>query len=108
MSEEIVRDLALAVLMIVSAILLTTEWLSAYNIFNPVVVFFAFLFTLSLGALILSLVIRIQNLMEELESAKRIISMSSAEIEERVDLRLREHLREIESRIESIERRMYK
>ena len=107
-SEDIARDAVLTVLMIVSAVLLTSEWLSIYNNFNLTVVFFAFLFTLSLGALIISLVIRMQNLMEELESAKRIISMSSVEMEERIDARLREYLRDLEERIESIERRIYK
>jgi len=106
--DDTVRDVILAVLMVVSAVLLTSEWLSIYNNFNLTVVFFAFLFTLSLGALIISLVIRMQNLMEELESAKRIISMSSVEMEERIDARLREYLRDLEERIESIERRIYK
>jgi len=102
------RDAILAALMVISAVLLTSKWLSLYNSFDPVVVFFAFLFTLSLGLLIISLVIRIQSLMEELESAKRIIAMNSAEIEERVDSRLREYLRDLEERIEAIERRMYR
>ena len=102
------RDAILAALMVISAVLLTSKWLSLHNSFDPVVVFFAFLFTLSLGLLIISLVIRIQSLMEELESAKRIIAMNSAEIEERVDSRLREYLRDLEERIEAIERRMYR
>ncbi len=108
MWEGFERDAVLVTVMVISAVLLTSKWLSLYNNFDPFVVFFAFVFTLSLGLLIVSLVIRMQNLMEELESAKRIIAMNSAEIEERVDTRLREYLRDLEERIESIERRMYR
>ncbi len=108
MKEGFERDAALAAVMVVSAVLLTSKWLSLYNNFDPFVVFFAFVFTLSLGLLIISLVMRMQSLMEELESAKRIIAMNSAEIEDRIDSRLREYLRDLEERIEAIERRMYR
>ncbi len=106
--DRIGREVVLAALMVISAVLLTSEWLSIYNNFSFAVVFFAFMLTLSLGALIICLIVRMQRLMEELESAKRIIAMNSAEVEERIDSRLREYLRDLEERIESIERRIYR
>ncbi len=106
--NDILRDVVVAVVMVISSILLTAQWLTLYNSFNPIVVFFAFLFTLSLSILIISLILRISELMNELESTKRIIAMNSAEIEERIDSRLREYLRDLEERIESIERRIYR
>ncbi len=102
------RDIVLAALMVLSAIMLTYKWLSLYDRIDGSVIFFAFLLTLSLGGLLLSIELRMQKLMEELESTKRAIIVNTDDLESRLDGKLASYLEPIEARLERIERRMYR
>jgi hypothetical protein len=104
----VTRDIVLAILMVFSAIMLTYKWLSLYNRADATVIFFAFLLTLSLGGLLLSIELRMQKIMEELESTKRVIAVNASDLESRIEGKLNAYLEPIEARLDRMERRMYR
>lgn len=102
------RDIVLAALMVFSAIMLTYKWLSLYNRVDSSVIFFAFLLTLSLGGLLLSIELRMQKILEELENTKRAIAVNADDLESRIEGKLSAYLEPIEARLDKMERRMYR
>ncbi len=102
------REISFAVLMVFSAVLLTWKWLSLYDNVDAVVVFSAFLLTLSLGLLLLSLEYRMQKMREEFENLKRLIAVNSDDLESRIEGKLRAYMDGLEDRLERIERRIYR
>ena len=104
-----IREIVLSVLMIISAVMLTYRWLSlVHNNVDFVVVFFAFLLTFSLGALLLSMMLRMRKTVEELESTKRMIAANADDLERRFEEKLFVYIRELEERLDEIQRRMYR
>jgi len=91
-----------------SAVMLVYKWLSLYDRVDAAVMFFAFLLTLSLGGLLLSIEMRMQKIKEELESSKRGIAVNADNLESRIDARLNAYLEPIEARLDRMERRMYR
>ncbi len=103
------REIILCALMTISAVMLTYRWLSlVHNNVDFVVVFFAFLLTFSLGTLLLSMMFRMRRTVEELESTKRMISANADELEKRFEEKLFVYVRELEERLDEIQRRMYR
>lgn len=103
------REIILSVLMMISAVVLTYRWLSlVHNDVDFVVVFFAFLLTFSLGSLLLSMMLRMRRTVEELESTKRMIAANADELERRFEEKLFVYVRELEERLDEIQRRMYR
>lgn len=104
-----IKDVVLSVLMMISAVLLTYRWLSlVHKDVDPAVVFFAFLLTFSLGALLLSMMFRMRKTVEELESTKRMIAANADDLERRFEGKLAAYVKELEERIDEIQRRMYR
>ncbi|MET1124249.1 MAG: hypothetical protein ABWW66_03160 [Archaeoglobaceae archaeon] len=102
------RDITLAALMTISAAALVYRWLSLYDRVDAYVIFFATLLMASTAALLLSIEFRMQNIKEEFQSVKRTIAVVSEEIESRVERAVDAKLRQVEEKIESIERRIYR
>ena len=103
------RDIILSVMMIISATLLTYRWLSlVHNDVDFAVVFFAFLLTFSLGALLLSMMFRMKKAVEELGSTKRTIAANMDDLEKRFEEKLFVYIKELEERLDEIQRRMYR
>jgi len=103
------KDVVLSALMIISAVMLTYRWiLLVHNRIDFLVVFFAFLLTYSLGALLLSMMYRMRKTVEELESTKRMISANADELERRFEEKLATYVRDLEERLDEIQRRMYR
>ncbi len=103
------REILLSALMTISAVILTYRWLSlVHNNVDFVVVFFAFLLTFSLGALLLSMMFRMGKTVEELESTKRMIAANADELERRFEERLAVYVRDLEERLDDIRKRMYR
>jgi len=105
---DVRADVGLVAVMVVSSIMLTYNWLSLYNNVNSTVIFFAFLLTLSLGALIISIELRMKKVMEEFESTKRAIAVNSDDLESRMEGRLSRIVAPVEESLERIERRIYR
>ncbi len=102
------RDAILAGLMVISSVILTWKWLSLYDNVDSVVIFSAFLLTLSLSLLLLSMEYRMQKMKEEFESVKRAVAINSADLEEKMEGKLRAYMESIEFRLDRIERRLYR
>jgi len=103
------REVILSVLMMISAVMLTYRWLSlVHNDVDFAVVFFAFLLTFSLGALLLSMMFRMRKTVEELESTKRMIAANADDLEKRFEQKLFAYVKELEERLDEIQRRMYR
>jgi hypothetical protein len=94
--------------MVFSAIMLTYKWLSLYDRVDLGVIFFAFLLTLALGGLFISIELRMRKVMEEFENTKRVIAVNADDLEVRFEGILDSKLSLVEERLESIERRMYR
>ncbi len=102
------KEIVLAALTVISAIVLTWKWLSLYNRVDDVIVASAFTLTLSLSLLIICVGYRMQKMRDELESVKRIIALNSADLEEKIEGKLRAYLEPIERDIDKIERKLYR
>ncbi|MBO8182234.1 MAG: hypothetical protein H0Z28_05500 [Archaeoglobus sp.] len=102
------RELGLSALMVFSAVMLTYKWLSLYNKADPGVIFFAFLLTLALGGLFISMEMRMRRVMEEFENTKRVIAVNADDLEVRFEGILQANLKQFDERLESIERRLYR
>lgn len=102
------RDVVFAGVMVVSAIVLTWKWLSLYDNVDGVVIFSAFLLTLSLSLLLISIEYRMQKMKEEFESVKRAVAINSADLEEKIEGKIRAYMESIEFRLDRIEKRLYR
>ncbi|MBE8540015.1 hypothetical protein [Geoglobus acetivorans] len=105
---EMERDVAFAAVMIISAVILTWKWLSLYDNVDAIVIFSAFLLTLSLGLLLISMEYRMEKMKEEFESVKRTVAINSADLEEKIEGKMRAYLDSIDDRLDKIERRLYR
>jgi hypothetical protein len=102
------RNVGLVALMVFSAVMLTYKWLSLYDNVDAGVIFFAFLLTLSLGALLINIELRMQKVMEEFESTKRVIAVNADDLESRIERKLGSYLSPIEERLDRIDRKFYR
>ncbi|RLI75681.1 hypothetical protein DRO97_02705 [Archaeoglobales archaeon] len=102
------RDVGLAILMVFSAVMLTYKWLSLYDNVDAAVIFFAFLLTFSLGALLISIELRMQRIMEEFENTKRVIAANSYDLEERLEGKIAAYVEGLDERLDRMEKRMYR
>ncbi|WP_456328323.1 hypothetical protein [Archaeoglobus sp.] len=99
----------LSAIMVISSVLLTWRWFSVvHGEVDPYIVLYAFLLTLSLGLLLLNTLYVMKKAVEEIESAKRVVSIGYKEIEERLESKLSKGLRDIEECIDDIKRMMYR
>lgn len=102
------REMLFALLMMLSAVILTWKWLSLYDRVDAVVIFSAFLLTFSLGMLLLSLEYRMYKMKEEFENLKRLIAVNADDLESRMEGKLKVYMESLEERMERIERRLYR
>lgn len=82
------RDFLLALVMIVSSSVLTYKWLMRYGESDPVIVLAAVLLTASLAAMILSVLMRLGAIEEEIESKERGLRIGIQSIEESINARM--------------------
>ncbi len=102
------RDILFAVVMVISAVVLTWKWLSLYNNVDAVVITSAFLLTVALSLLLLSMEYRMESMKEEYESLKRTIAVNADDLEIRFENKLRAYMDGVDERLERIERRLYR
>jgi len=102
------RDVVLSVISVFSAAALVYKWLSLYDRVDGTVIFLATLLIASLTLLLISIELRMQKIMDELQSVKRTIAVNSDDLEGRIEALFRERIGDLEDKLESIERRMYR
>lgn len=99
----------LSAIMVISATLLTWRWFSVvHGDVDPYVVVYTFLFVLSLGILLLNNLFFMRRAVEEIYGTKRFVSISQKKVEERIEKKLNEGLKEIESRLEDVRKMIYR
>lgn len=93
------RDLLLAAVMVISAFLLTTQWLekTAYARGDAIIVIAAMVLMASLAALMLSIEVRLRRLEERLERTERALRVNIQSVGEEVERKLTVTRRAIES-----------
>lgn len=93
------RDLLLAAVMVVSAFLLTTQWLekTAYARGDTIIVVSAMILMASLASLMLSIEVRLRRLDERLERAERALRVNIQSVGEEVERKLTVTRRAIET-----------
>lgn len=102
------RDIVLSVISVFSAAALVYRWLSLYDRVDMTVIFFATLLIASLTLLLISIELRMQRIMDEFKSVKRTIAVNSDDLEGRIERLFIEKVRDLEDKLESIEKRMYR
>ncbi len=102
------REVVLSVIMTFSAAVLVYKWLLLYNKIDGTIIFFATLLVASLALLLLSIELRMQNIMEEFQSVKRTIIVNTDELESRIDAAFKERIEDLKTKLEMIERRLYR
>lgn len=102
------RDIMLSAISVFSAAALVYKWLSLYNRVDGTVIFLAALLIASLTLLLISIELRVQKIMDEFQSVKRSIAINSDDLESRIEALLTDRMKDVEKRLESIERRMYR
>ncbi|WP_456329649.1 hypothetical protein [Archaeoglobus sp.] len=102
------RDVVLSVISVFSAAALVYRWLSLYDRVDATVIFFATLLIASLTLLLISIELRMQKIMDEFKSIKRTIAVNSDDLEGRIERLFIEKVRDLEDKLESLERRMYR
>ncbi|WP_290596448.1 MULTISPECIES: hypothetical protein [unclassified Archaeoglobus] len=102
------RDVVLSVISVFSAAALVYKWLSLYNRIDGTVIFLATLLIASLTLLLISIELRMQKIMDEFQSVKRTIAVNSDDLEGRIEALFRDKIGDLEEKLESIERRMYR
>lgn len=105
---DVRSDIGLVAIMVFSSVMLVYSWLSLYDNMSSSVIFFAFLLTLSLGALIISIELRMKRVMEEFESTKRTIAVNADDLESRMEGKLNAFITPLEERLDRIEKRIYR
>lgn len=106
--REMLREIVLSIVMVLSAAALVYEWLSMYNRFEPVLVFLAALLMASLALLLISVEMRMREMTEEFQNVKRTIAISSDELESRISRSIRPEIRELGERIDSLQRKLFR
>ncbi len=104
-----VREILLSIIMALSAVMLTYRWIMiVHKNVDFFVVFFAFMLTASLASLLLSMMYRMSKTVEELESTKRMIAANADELERRFEEKMYLYVKELEERLDEIQKRLYK
>ncbi|MBP2030648.1 hypothetical protein J2755_001596 [Methanohalophilus levihalophilus] len=104
------RDIVFSVVMVVSAFVLTYEWLGRfkYSPANSLIVLSAIVMVGALAAMILSVDMRLRRIEESIDSRDRSMRISLQSVEENIDHRMNEVTGVVEDALESFNRRNYR
>lgn len=104
------RDIVFSVVMVVSAFVLTYEWLGRfkYSPANSLIVFSAIVMVGALAAMILSVDMRLRRLEETIDSRDRSMRISLQSVEENIDHKMNEVTGVVEDALEAFNRRNYR
>ncbi|MCX8172466.1 MAG: hypothetical protein N3D09_02490 [Archaeoglobaceae archaeon] len=106
--REMLREIVLSIIMVLSAASLVYQWLSMYNRFEPVLIFLAGLLMASLAMLLISVEMRMREMTEEFQNVKRTIAITSDELENRISRALTPEIRELGGRIDSLQKKLFR
>lgn len=103
------KDIGLALVMVVSAIMLTYKWLTRLGYSSdPVIIIAAVLLIGSLAALLLSIVMRIRGLEEALDAKERSIRINIKGVEENLEKKMESFVQKTNNTIGEFSKRIYR
>jgi len=102
------RELTFFILMIVSIVMIVYELFSTYKYHNYRLLFFCFLLVLSLGLLLYTMHLRINELKTELENTRRLVFVNMGSFEKRIEEHLSNYLKILEDKLNELGRRIYR
>ncbi len=102
------KDIALAVIMTVSSIVLTYEWLARLGDSNPVILLSAVLLIGSLAGMILFVNNKIQRLEESLDAKERSIRINIKGVEDNLEKKMDEYVQKTSNTIGEFSKRIYR
>ncbi|MDW7731073.1 MAG: hypothetical protein SCH66_01435 [Methanolobus sp.] len=104
------RDIVFSVVMVVSAFVLTYEWLGRfkYSPANALIVLSAIVMVGSLAAMILSVDMRLRKIDSMLEAKERSLRINVQSVETNLDKKMNEVLVRVDDVMNSLERTRYR
>ncbi|KXS43010.1 hypothetical protein HWN40_00340 [Methanolobus zinderi] len=104
------RDIIFSVVMVVSAFVLTYEWLGRfkYSPANALIILAAIVMVGSLAAMILSVDMRLRKIDSMLEAKERSLRINVQSVEGNLDKRMNEVLGRVDDVMNSLERTRYR
>ena len=103
-----VKDIMLAVVMIISSMILTYKWLTRLGDSDPVIIISAMLLVGSLAIMIILLDARLTNLEEALNSKERSIRINIKGVEENLEKKIDELSKSTSNTIGEFSKRIYR
>ncbi len=102
------KDIALAVIMTVSSIVLTYEWLARLGDSNPVILLSAMLLIGSLAGMILFVNNKIQRLEDSLDAKERSIRINIKGVEDNLEKKMDAYVQKTNNQIGEFSKRIYR
>ncbi|MCX9010938.1 MAG: hypothetical protein OIN66_07440 [Candidatus Methanoperedens sp.] len=103
-----VKDIGLAVVMIISSMVLTYKWLTRLGDSDPVIIVSAMLLVGSLAIMIILLDVRLRNLEEALNTKERSIRINIKGVEDNLEKKIDELSKSTSNTIGEFSKRMYR
>lgn len=103
-----VKDIGLAVVMIISSMVLTYKWLTRLGDSDPVIIISSMLLVGSLAIMIILLDARLRNLEEALDTKERSIRINIKGVEDNLEKKIEELSKNTTSTIGEFSKRLYR
>lgn len=104
------RDIVFSVIMVVSAFILTYQWLGRFgeSSKNPLIIFAAIIMVGSLAVLILSIITRLRNIEQMMDTKERSLRINVQSVEDNLNKRMDEVQNSVNNAIDEFNRRKYR
>ncbi len=102
------RDLILSIAMVISAFVLTIQWLTAWGGQDPIIVLSAMVLIGALAAMILSVDVRLKAIEVQVDAKERSLRVGLQSIEESVDNKLNAIGLTVRNALDELEKRVYR
>ncbi len=103
-----IKDIGLAVVMIISSMVLTYKWLTRLGDSDPVIIISSMLLVGSLAIMIILLDSRLRNLEEALDAKERSIRINIKGVEDNLEKKMDELSKNTTSTIGEFSKRLYR
>jgi apolipoprotein N-acyltransferase len=104
------RDIVFSVIMVISAFILTYQWLGRFgeSSKNPLIIFAAIVMVGSLAVLILSIITRLRNIEQMMESKERSLRINIQSVEDNLDKRIGDVQNSVNNAMDELNRKKYR
>ena len=103
-----IKDIIFSLIMILSAMVITNRWLSRFGESDPLIILASAILVGALGAMILSVDLRLRRIERLVESGDRSLRSSIQDVEDTMDQKLNAAIQNINNRLGEISKRIYR